>query len=238
MTTSNDSQTAARQRLQNALRIGRQGLALQLRCLLMVCQSVRARPLSVEPAAPLQIDEARLQALAHIAPHLSAGQRHSLYALVAGVEDSSMRLSLLARAIRSVPIDEALPHARAIWQALDTLESPAQRACALIDIADFIHDTAGSTLAASTLLRLIHTAQNMKSTEAKLRALMGLVPRCQRLKAATSYTAFWPNCRARAATPSQRVRFTPLRPPSSRSMCPQPSRCAVLSKRRPSARVL
>ncbi len=176
MTTSNDSQAAARQRLQNALRIGRQGLALQLRCLLMVCQSVRARSLPAEPAAPLQIDEARLQALAHIAPHLSARQRHSLYALVAGVEDSSTRLSLLARAIRSAPIDEALPHARAVWQALDTLESPAQRACALIDIADFIHDTAGSTLAASTLLRLIHTAQNMKSTEAKLRALMGLAP--------------------------------------------------------------
>jgi hypothetical protein len=177
MATMKDTQAVSgRQRLQNALRMGRQGLALQLRYLLMACQSNRPRPIPAEPNAPQHINDARLQALVHIAPHLSVTQRSTLYGLINEVTDGSARLSLLARAIRSVPIDEALPHARVIWESLEALTHPAQRASALIDIADFIHDTAGSTLATGALLRLIHTAQNMKTTEAQLRGLIGLAP--------------------------------------------------------------
>ncbi len=177
MTATNDTRPATvRQRLQSALRMGRQGLALQLRYLLMACQFAPARPIPSESVTHLHINDARLQTLAHIAPHLSPAQRSSLYGLIHEVEDRDTRLSLLARAIRAVPIDEALPHARVIWESLDALHNPAQRASVLIDIADLIHDTAGSTLTAGVLLRLIHTAQNMKTIEARLRGLIGLAP--------------------------------------------------------------
>lgn len=177
MTATNDTQPATvRQRLQSALRMGRQGLALQLRYLLMACQFAPARSTPTDSGAHLHINDARLQTLVHIAPHLSPAQRSLLYGLIHDVEDRGTCLSLLARAIRAVPIDEALPHARVIWESLDAIHHPAQRASALIDIADLIHDTAGSTLTAGVLLRLIHNAQNMKTIEARLRALIGLAP--------------------------------------------------------------
>lgn len=177
MATIQEAQAAtARQRLQKALRMGRQGLASQLRYLLMACQANRPRLIPQEWSVQPRLEEARLQALAQAAPLMASSQRARLYELLAQVEDAGTRLQLLAHAIRSVPIDEALPHARLIWEQIDSVSSPAQRASVLIDIADFIHNTTASSLTTGVLLRFIHIAQSMQTTEAQLRALIGLVP--------------------------------------------------------------
>lgn len=177
MATIQNTQAAnGRQRLQSALRMGRQGLGMQLRYLLMACQANRPRMIPQELTLQPRLEDARLQALVQIAPRLSEAERAQLYELLAAIEDANARLPLLAQAIRHAPLDEALPHARAVWEAIDRISHPAQRAGALIAIADFIHNTAGNSLAAGVLLRLIHTAQSMKSAEAQLRGLIGLLP--------------------------------------------------------------
>lgn len=174
--TSETPAITGRTQLQHVLDQGREGLALQLRYLLMVCQVVKARPVAPEAPLTLQLNDTRLDALTEIAGQLTAAQREILYNLIAAVPDEGQRLAWWARAIREVGEGEALVYARTVWGSVEMIRDPALRAGALLDIAEFIHDTHGSGAASGALIRLVRLAQQLKSMDARLRGLIGIAP--------------------------------------------------------------
>ena len=162
--------------LQRALETGQDAFYFQLRYLLMVCQVVNVRPVPPEAPSQLHVNDTRLETLVRISAQLPPQQRDKLFHLIEAMPNEGLRLSLLARAIRDLPDEDAQHFAQVVWEGIEHIEDPYLRSGALLDIVAFVHDAQGGSSAPNALLRMVRIAQSLKNTEARMRGMISIAP--------------------------------------------------------------
>ena len=168
---------SGREQLEAAFEKGPVTFRHQLRLILAVSQINAAQPSSSSPRRPVYtIREARLQALSQLGRRLKESQIRQLVNEASRIPDAAVRLPVLAQYAMMLSPQNYRSLVRDIWVESPQIRDAAVRAQTLFDIAPLLTLVNDEPATPSSLLRLLSLAQNIRSTEARVRSLIALAP--------------------------------------------------------------
>jgi hypothetical protein len=168
---------AIEQALHNALETGPNAIGQQVRYILALSQMAGEQPVSRPyPEKSFNVALARMTALTHIAESLTEAQVRALVKEARQIGDVALRIQLLTRLAVRIPPQNYRSLVRDLWNNARNLPDPVVRARTLFQLAPLLTLDHDEPAASAALLEAIAIAQNITSTEARIRSLMALAP--------------------------------------------------------------